>query len=150
MDCGGALPTGKSEKGDWSLNGNAGLDVSSVSFIIPLVEAPVAHYIRVTGLEPIENNGKEEEVSQPACPGSAEEPKAEPGNLCVYGSDEAGVVKASGEIYPRICSLAVSGGKSLEGCLFLQHAGADATGFGLLAAVEGTGLIGGSWAVTAE
>jgi hypothetical protein len=143
------LPTGKTEKGDWSMNGNAGIDVSSVSFVIPLESAPVVHYIRTTGKEPFEEAGVEKERVQPACPGSAAEPQAEPGSLCVYASGELGVNKSQpGEIFPRICPLGV---KSVENCFFAANAGAgaDATGFGLLAYVEGLGLIGGTWAVTA-
>jgi hypothetical protein len=85
------LPSGKTLKGAWALIGTAAAGNQhfgdAVSFGIPLATAPVAvHYLRESGLEPVYNEtaSKEEEVTQPACPGSAAEPEAEAGNLCVY------------------------------------------------------------------
>jgi hypothetical protein len=85
---GGTLPSGKTETGFWafgSVQQEGELTIPVVSFPIELA-APLsprghAHYINGKGLE---INEEEEEVSSTACKGSAEEPKAEPGNLCVY------------------------------------------------------------------
>lgn len=69
------LPTGVTETGHWALvsKGVANL-IAPISFAIPL-EKPLGenevHYVEESG------NGT-------TCPGSAEEPKAAQGNLCVY------------------------------------------------------------------
>jgi Collagen triple helix repeat (20 copies) len=150
------LPKGESLKGEWSLVADAseafGHVADSVSFGIPLAEAPVAHYIRVSGLEPFYNKteNKEEERLQPACPGNAEDPKATPGNLCVYASDEENTeTNPVGElIVPGICPFSVGGV-----CTVSNHEGiADKFGFGLYTFSKEAGLIDvtGTWAVTAK
>jgi hypothetical protein len=80
------LPTGDTEKGTWSLsvpahNPTAGFSASfaSISFVIPLESAPTAHYLKST------------EKETPECPGTAEEPRAGPGQLCVYAQSELSV-----------------------------------------------------------
>jgi hypothetical protein len=77
------LPPGKSEMGMWALSvppANPVLGksqaVASISFVIPLESAPTAHYL------------KDKETPTSECPGTAEEPKAEPGQLCMYASEE--------------------------------------------------------------
>jgi hypothetical protein len=77
------LPAGKTETGTWSLAVPAEnptlhkpLPLTAISFVIPLAEAPVTHYL------------KDDEQETPECPGTAAEPKAEPGQLCVYAAEE--------------------------------------------------------------
>jgi len=67
------LPSGETETGAWSYGGSKeSLIFSSISFNIPLAEAPTAETIPAQGA-PTAN-----------CPGTAEIPTAEPGFLCVY------------------------------------------------------------------
>jgi hypothetical protein len=67
------LPAGESEYGHWSMTGrtNAQILISSISFVIPLSSAPELHYV-------------ESGSTDPACPGTVEDPEAEEGVLCVY------------------------------------------------------------------
>ncbi|HEY5194652.1 MAG TPA: hypothetical protein VIJ39_12370 [Solirubrobacteraceae bacterium] len=150
------LPSGKTETGEWSLvrsvSGAEERDGTGVSFNIPLGTAPVAHFIRTTGKEPFYNATvgieKEEERTQPECPGSASDPKADAGSLCVYASGEEGALKniLGNNILPAVCSLG-----SQAACIGIGS-GADKMGFGVETLSEGAGLINvaGSWAVTAR
>lgn len=72
---GGVLPSGETLMGHWSFGAIAeetAIAPVSISFGIPLQEAPEIVYIDSEG-------GEAEE-----CPGTAVEPKADPGFLCVY------------------------------------------------------------------
>ena len=93
------LPPGKTETGTWAFGevteaatpppGNARLRVP-ISFPIPLeegLEASQVHFIDVAGEEVISLFPTVEEPSS-ACTGSAAEPTAEAGNLCVYRGTE--------------------------------------------------------------
>jgi hypothetical protein len=71
------LPKGESEQGQWAISGNVAEHEHRsvpISYPIPLEGAPAAHMI---------NHG---EAPPAGCTGSAEEPGAEPGNLCVFAS----------------------------------------------------------------
>jgi hypothetical protein len=71
--------------------------LASISFPIPLKEAlseEGVHYVNATGEEEATFNEKFEYGVRPttpagSCPGDAEEPKAAPGNLCVYQVQES-------------------------------------------------------------
>ncbi len=147
------LPTGKTLKGEWSLiggvSGGFGLVATNVSFGIPLETGPTPHYIRKTGKEPVFNatTEKEEEVTSTQCTGNVKEPKASPGNLCIYASNEENAIKSLGTgIFPNVCSFATTGA-----CTQNSPA-ADKFGFGLVTASEEAGVVNvaGTWAVTAE
>ncbi len=149
------LPSGESEKGDWALGGEASFVEGSVSFGIPLGEAPTAHYIRVGGLEANWNQttNKLEEVAPTKCGspvGTAAKPKANPGNLCVYASEEVNTLKEYGSsALPKICAFGTAAGL----CVFEATEGAaDPYGFGLstLSEVAGVVSVRGTWAVTAK
>ncbi len=77
------LPPGKTEVGTWSIGNGHENDQQRVpiSFTIPLA-SPIAgtnvHFISVGG-------------SDPKCDGTAANPEADPGHLCVYTGTEAGV-----------------------------------------------------------
>lgn len=96
---GGTLPSKKSETGTWiSTSATKGNVDAAVGFPLRLeaaLEEGEVHYILRNGKESKINltNGKFEEVAQSACPGSAVEPSAEPGNLCVYESFSHGIVE---------------------------------------------------------
>lgn len=73
---GGTLPKGKTETGTWSF-GFTGeeINLAPISFAIPLatsLEQPDLHFVAEAGDFAAE------------CPGSAVDPKAAPGNICVY------------------------------------------------------------------
>lgn len=88
---GGVLPSGKTETGAWTFEErriapetpNLGASKLALSFPIPLAEPLVASNVHF-----IDENGEElegEEVRPSvACTGTAAEPTAEPGHLCVY------------------------------------------------------------------
>lgn len=146
------LPHEKTLVGDWSIvenvTGAFKVAATSASFAIPLETAPEPHYIRTTGKEPFYNGTEEGERAQPACPGSAAEPGAEPGNLCIYASSEEGpAIKNSGTlVLPKVCAFGTAGT-----CIGLAPA-ADTSGFGLstISSEEGRISLTGTWAVTAE
>jgi hypothetical protein len=74
------LPAGKTEKGMWSLEPSETFVYATISFVIPLSEAPTVVLL------------KESEENVEHCPGSFLEPAADPGFLCVY----TGVESATG------------------------------------------------------
>jgi hypothetical protein len=124
------LPSGATETGTWAVHAAAEGEepALSLSFAIPLakeLETAQVHVVGKTG------NGT-------TCPGSAEEPAAAEGNLCVYeGENFAGHVElASGKVL-KPYGLLVSGAGT-AGAVLLPRATA-------LPAIAW-----GSWAVTAE
>jgi len=130
------LPSGKTLKGDWSLEanapsaGNEGVVYNAVSFGIPLGEAPTPHYIP-----------PEPQTLPEGCKGSVKEPEAEPGNLCVFAREEFNT-----ESPPKICSFGD------DGICLNQGEGTDEGGFGIatLAREKGLVVVLGTWAVTAS
>lgn len=92
---GGTLPSKATETGAWSFGitavavpeafGKHFLTVLVASFTVPLKEAlngEHVHYVKV------------EEATPSGCTGNVEEPGAEPGNLCVFASQEEGATAA--------------------------------------------------------
>jgi hypothetical protein len=77
------LPSGKTETGTWAVGtGNSGAMIVPLSFNIPLATAPEAlHFVSEDGKEHTEEVVVETPVN---CKGSAEEPTALPGQVCVY------------------------------------------------------------------
>lgn len=96
MDGGGTLPSGKTLSGQWNVGGYATnadqIFRTSVSYALPLAESPTTHYIRPGGSLPA------------GCLGTVEEPGAEPGNLCVFATQEGNSLQ---EVlvyhFPTIC-----------------------------------------------
>jgi hypothetical protein len=119
---GGVLPSGKTESGAWALSVppedstlETIISTTAISFVIPLATEPAAHYL------------KEGEGGTAECPGNAVEPKAEPGQLCIYTEIELDV--------PPVLSPT-------------PHTfGATLNSFG---GGQSGGVAIGSWAVTAE
>jgi hypothetical protein len=147
------LPSGETERGDWSLIGSGASETigNSVSFGIALAEAPTPHLIRVNGLEVVQEGCCTiKEVKSTVCTGTTGEPTASAGNLCVYASEEEGVVKTVGgnTAYPSILSF---GEKEPFSSLTKGVAEwkADPYGFGLVTFAEAVVHAEGSWAVTA-
>jgi len=114
------LPSGKSEKGTWSLAmSGTGVAWVPVSFSIPLASSVPTHYLT------FEDNPTAE------CPGSWEEPAAAAGNLCIYQTTEL-----NGTFFHTF---------NMENEAFDQ-AGKSGT---VLWFTGATGQAGGTWAVTA-
>jgi hypothetical protein len=158
------LPKGQTERGDWAIFTTAAQPFAhagiSISYVIPLAAAPTPHYIRPAngsgpGGEPIWNptSKKEEEVPQPACPGSASDPQAQTGNLCVYAKQEGNSLKnlaVASEpeaVLPRICAT------DQTTCFSSNSNHANQWGFDLetlAEAGEESVTLRGTWAATAE
>lgn len=117
------LPAGKTEKGTWSLSvapanptTKNSYSWSSISFVIPLPSGSTMdpHYL----------SSKEGPTAE--CPGTAEEPEAEEGQLCVYAKEALdSPAQISFGLYNSF------------GALLLANTG------------EPGGFVFGSWAVTA-
>jgi hypothetical protein len=157
------LPAGKTETGTWSFDSSSEyVDVASLSFNIPLAEplgASQVHYILANGKEFISKLAEEggytfEALPSEACLGSAANPTATPGNLCVYETEAAGVFKVHtgneeesvrGEIFPA---------SKYPPNFHHETGGADTGGAALAFGAKPVALIGslgwGTWAVTAE
>jgi hypothetical protein len=72
---GGVLPSEETETGAWGV-GPAGVGFVSFSYNLPLTAAPTIKYL------------KKGEGETAECPGTVDEPEAEPGFLCIYTSEE--------------------------------------------------------------
>jgi hypothetical protein len=137
----GELPSEVTLKGMWGttpLGGTTGtsLRLVSISFGLSLPEAPELHYINEAGKEAhvVLNEEEEPEVIETTstqCLGSAAEPEANPGHLCVYAEKE---INAFPPNYPEEAFLPTV---AAHGAL-------------LTFLLKGpTGNASGSWAVTA-
>lgn len=163
-----SLPSGKTETGDWSIDGpgNGEFAFTSVSFNIPLTtpltnvkecgtpgkSACVVHYIRA------------KEAVPSGCVGNIEEPGAEPGNVCVFAGYEKDVSNGFGPfVSPKVCHLGTA--PSLPNTQASPNAcgnspgaengveGADTSGFGIVTFIESSSVAveaTGTWAVTAS
>ena len=137
------LPGGETELGDWSVVANvsgAAFVASSVSFVIPLKEAPpTVVYVRVG------------QSSVSGCPGTAAEPAADKGHLCIYAAvEENSQEELAGTKLPTSCPVAKSGAVCFG--ISLGAGTADPFGFSVMAVAKEAGIVNvsGSWAVTAE
>jgi len=141
---GGTLPSEATETGAWSFGplaqSSGGYKTVIASFTVPLASAMAlshAHFISPAEKEVIENEKEEiEEVTSVECRGDAAEPKAKPGNLCIYARELTNALTLSGP--------------------FTDNPGTNAPGVGTAGALQtfeitGEGAKGyGTWAVTAE
>jgi hypothetical protein len=139
---GGTLPAEATETGTWVLGTFAPETISpgqelraAISFTIPLA-APLSeehvHFILANGKE---LNLAFEEVEPTECgTGTAEDPQADPGNLCVYVGSASNVLGYSGTI--KNASLEVGASTAGASVGFFNQTG------------EPSGV--GTWAVTAE
>jgi hypothetical protein len=86
------LPSGKTETGTWALGTDDNPSIVALTFNIPLEEAPTAmHYVSAEdGKEIIFDPVAEEikHVTAVHCHGSADEPTAPAGELCIYAIEE--------------------------------------------------------------
>ena len=134
------LPAGETETGAWSFStSNEGLIVTSFSFNIPLAKAlggSEVHYV-----------GPGETVTE--CPGTAKEPKAKPGNLCVYQAEALNVQLNAGS--ETATATIVDPGASLEEVELVHANGTGTSGAGMtfIPITEPLHVGYGTWAVTA-
>ncbi len=131
---GGTLPSGKTETGSWSIGEtpaevNPGL--GAISFPIPLsttLTKEQVHYIKKNGTVP------------PGCTGgTAVNPIAEKGNLCIYAASES---TEPGKREFNVLAIILPGDNGAT-------EGAGKTGALIDASVEAEGQAYGTWAVTA-
>lgn len=123
------LPSGKTLTGYVAATGVATTGgqraEDNISFAYPLASAPIPHT-----LEP-------GDAATPQCPGNADEPKAAPGNLCVYEFQRTNASKVAGN----------------GDCVYANSGCNHATRYGGIEYIESAGAgnfyIEGSWAVTA-
>jgi hypothetical protein len=123
------LPTGQTLTGTYYLGSTdpgTNYAIDQISFQYRLAAAPQAHFIAVTGTPPSQ------------CPGSAENPKAEPGNLCIYENESVGEAASSFAIYSPMNKEGVKEGTSPFGVAIEINA-----------AGGGPFWSDGTWAVTA-
>jgi hypothetical protein len=90
---GATLSAGKSERGTFVAAGLVKtpfgeVGVASISFVVPLPEAPAVHYVP---------NGTPEGSDPEGCSGTLSAPKAAPGNVCLFGSVEVNIGEFPGE-----------------------------------------------------
>lgn len=113
---GGTLPSGESLYGQWALPvvGLEAFQIAAISFGIPLAESPTLELL------------EEGESETTNCPGTAEEPEAAEGFLCVYTLEEENI------------------------STFLEEATASTVGAKVRLLVEEGGTRVGTWAVTAD
>ncbi len=76
------LPKGKTEQGVWAVSGQSGVATGAISFVIPLESAPAVDYVNENGQE-LTGTGAQ---TPAVCTGSAVNPTAPEGTLCVYAT----------------------------------------------------------------
>jgi hypothetical protein len=140
---GGTLPSGSSETGVWFLHDKVpageffGSDAVAISFPIPLAKG-----IGASGVEYVGSGG-----NGGSCPGTVEEPKAGPGDLCVYQgaieeepAETETLIISRGGIVPPGGTLGTVTGTGTSGAVaHVYYEGPN----------EGPIAMQGSWAVTA-
>jgi hypothetical protein len=140
------LPPEATEKGVWAI-GTAGVKVEGnlfdgliympISFPIPLEKPLTDKHVHVIA-RPEEEIAPEQNAHQTECKGNATDPTAEPGNLCIYISENGRDLDAT------FNSFAIPGTAS-------DGTGVGTTGtIAALSATEPEVIGFGSWAVTAE
>ena len=149
---GGTLPVGSTETGGWSLpfiaeNGvplGAETYDTAISFPVQLAEElkpEQVHFINAAGEEVYFENGEGKEKAPTECLGTAAEPTANSGHLCVYtgslsaGSNPGTAFAALKYVQPIRTLSSLEPGASVAGALLRFHVEAGGHGFG-------------SWAVT--
>jgi hypothetical protein len=125
----GNLPSGKTVRGNFFMTGVAAAfnaqAVDSLSFVFALASAPTPHFIKYGDAPPSD------------CPGTAADPRAAPGHLCVYESGLSGPVGGR-----DVCGLDVGGST----CPGSNRWGA---GVYVLSTAAGRFQSYGTWAATA-
>jgi hypothetical protein len=154
------LPKGETETGAWITSESREGIQASISFAIPLSKALGAdevHYVNAAGEEVYFSPSTGFELkTTTACPGSAAEPAAEPGNLCIYQGAHEGVevLNSSSEDLAETL-IAPASIRSSSGLEFVRGAGVSGALLGIVkefntnTSKSEEGLASGTWAVTA-
>lgn len=159
---GGTLPSGKTETGAWSIDRakeGVGSAITSISFPIPLASplgASKVHLFAPDG-EELFQEGIELKQRPPVggCTGgTAESPKADAGNFCVYitKTNPEGISEGTNPGEIKFASeFIVSPGASCEefGCVIQGKTGTGTSGAMLLSFDNEAFKAWGTWAVTA-
>lgn len=122
------LPSGKTETGTWAVGISGAAYMVAIEFNIPLEEAPELGFVNVAGEEAGDN--EEEPHAVEHCTGSAEEPSAPAGYVCIYGASEN--IEGFGFVWPAAGNI----NTFVSGAVFPYTAGAGKSAWG-------------TWAVTA-
>lgn len=135
------LPVGKTETGAWAVTdnksgGGGALVKTAISFTVPLAAAPAKGQVIS---EPVGYTGTTSE-----CPGTAAEPKAKEGFLCVYAAELTGSL-GSAPVVVAPASLVETFEEALEAEASAGTSGAKIVIVGTEEVVFGAG----TWAVTA-
>jgi hypothetical protein len=135
------LPSKATETGSWAI-GDTPSNVSTEAVFVPLsfpvrlgasLEASHVHFIEEQGGDWVENGTgvPPTECGTPA--GTAEEPEASPGNLCVYETRVTGIaldkIRKAGTFREEV-------GASTAGAVLIMNPGEEAHGFGTWAVTE--------------
>jgi hypothetical protein len=82
-------PSGATETGVWAVGNDDGPSFVPLTFNLQLAEAPEAlHYVNPAGEEVVQGTGEIVTVPATKCLGSADEPTAPAGEICVYADEE--------------------------------------------------------------
>jgi hypothetical protein len=81
------LPSGKTLTGLWSMTGNSFFAVSTISYGLRMPSAPTVNYIKSGDTPPAGCTG-----------GTSAEPKANPGNLCIYEIGRANLTEPENQV----------------------------------------------------
>ena len=152
----GTLPSKATEKGAWSISTTKEMGVpataTSISFTIPLAKALGAtevHYVNNEGTEEVSFNKEIFEFkavpTTASCTGTAAEPTAAPGNLCVYetGDERAQKLKAS------LAKALINPASEVSGSFIIQGASTTGARIVILPEPETSSFVIGTWALTA-
>jgi hypothetical protein len=126
------LPSGATETGVWAVQTARAVPAvrTAISFPLRLSEVPTFHFIPQPEVGPPPTP-----TPPPECPGTSSEPKALPGNLCIYEGD---ATPSGFERPPQ--NAAIDGKSGMTLYFFLKEVGGEF--------IE-EGAATGSWAVTA-
>lgn len=135
----GSLPSGATETGTWSVGASTtgGGFFAPLTFAVPLeagLPGTNVHYINAANKEvKRDGTGTLIEVDSSACQGSAADPTAQAGHLCVYTgyTESPGLAIANEEIYDP--SAAAPGASKAGAVLSGAYKGSGAFGFGTFA-----------------
>jgi hypothetical protein len=133
---GGVLPSGASEKGEWSYIDSkavAGEKTTPISFVIPLKTNAVAHFIGTEELA----GGKEESpaIKEGKCKGTPAAPEAAAGQLCVFTTLALGLIGKASFLDMQTATQSAEAAGTVGTLVYLKVEAGEA-------------FIGGTWVVT--
>jgi Collagen triple helix repeat (20 copies) len=120
---GGTLPSGATETGAWALgqSADAGSNFLGLSFSIPLAAALGEDHVHFINSDGKEENGSSE-VTSTVCLGSAGDPTAAAGHLCVYAGTLLNTTSKNASLVPPSGLLAGTPGADTSGAVLVIEA----------------------------